>query len=116
LVTITTKEGIEEKFDSKNLENSLKDAGLSERLAQEIAERVETRAENGWTTEKVRQEADIEIRRLQEEIDKAYTSYKRSGSMGEHLVGEQRVFGESDFLPNEKPRLETKTEFKNVEE
>jgi len=116
LVKIIGKDGIEKNFDSKNLESSLKDVGLSERVAQEIVERVEKRVEDSWTTEKLRQETDMELRRLQEEIDKAYSSYKRSVPMGEHLVGEHRLFGENDFLPSEQPRHETKTEFRNVEE
>ncbi len=115
MVKIIDTNGVEEKFDSKNLENSLKEAGLPERLAAEIAERVENRVENGWTTEKLREETDAELRRLQEDIEKAYTNYKRSGPMGEHLVGEQRAFSDKEILPSEQPRRETKTEFKNVE-
>ncbi len=115
LVKIIGKSGVEEKFDVKNVENDLKDAGLPERLAEEVAERVENRVEDGWTDEKVRQETDIELRRLQDDIDKAYSTYKRSVPMGEHLVGEQRTAKENDFSPNEQPRQETKTEFRNVE-
>ncbi|MGD6808102.1 MAG: ATP cone domain-containing protein [Candidatus Bathyarchaeia archaeon] len=116
MVKIIVKDGVEENFDNKNLENSLKNAGLSERLAQEIAERIGNRVENGWTTEKVRQETDKELRQLQEEIEKAYSSYKREGPMGEHLIGEQRIFKENEFTPSEQPRHETKTEFRIVEE
>ncbi|MGD6933921.1 MAG: ATP cone domain-containing protein [Candidatus Bathyarchaeia archaeon] len=115
MVKIIGTDGVEEKFDSKNIINSLKDAGLPERLAQEVAERVENRVENGWTTEKLREETDRELMRLQEDIEKAYTNYKRSGPMGEHLIGEQRAYSDKEILPSEQPRSETKTEFKNIE-
>jgi len=115
LVKIISDDGVEVKFESKNLENTLKEAGLPERLAKEVVEQVENRVEDGWTDEKVRQETDRELRRLQEDIEKAYTAYKRSGPMGEHLVGEQRTFSENEYTPSEQPRHETKTEFKNVE-
>jgi hypothetical protein len=114
LVKIVGKDGAEEKFDKKDVEDSLKAAGLPERLSQEVAERVENRVEEGWTRDKVRQETDIELRRLQEDIDRAYSMFKRSSSMGEHLVGEQRTF-KDEFPINEQPRQETKTEFRNVE-
>ena len=113
MVKIVGKDGAEEKFESKDVEDSLKVAGLPERLAQEVAERVEKRVEDGWTSDKVRQETDIELRRLQEDIDRAYSTFKRSGPMGEHLVGEQRTFKEE--FSHEQPRQETKTEFRNVE-
>jgi hypothetical protein len=116
LVKIFGKDGVEEKFNGKDIEDNLKAAGLPERLAQEVAERVEKRVENGWTKDKVRQETDFELRQLQEDIDRAYNTYKCEGSMGEHLVGEQRTLREGDYPPNVQPRQETKTEFKNVEE
>lgn len=115
MVKIIGKDGVEENFDGKNLEDSLKNAGLPERLAQEVAERVENRVEDGWTTEQVRQETDAELRRLQEDIDRAYSTYKREGPMGEHLVGEQRNLKEGEYSPSEQPRQETKTECRNVE-
>ena len=115
MVKIIGKEGEEEKFDSKDIENDLKAAGLPERLAKEVADRIDHRIEDGWTREKLRQETDVELRRLQEDIDRAYSTYKRQGPMGEHLVGEQRTFRENEYSPSDKPRQETKTEFRNVE-
>ena len=41
LVKIYGKDGKETKFDSKDVEDNLKAAGLPERVAQEVAERVE---------------------------------------------------------------------------
>ncbi len=115
MVKIVGKDGNEEKFDSKDVEDSLKAAGLPERLAKEVAERVEKRVEDGWTTVKVRQETDVELRRLQEDIDRAYSTFKREGPMGDHLIGEQRTFRENDYS-HDRPRQETKTEFRNAEE
>jgi hypothetical protein len=116
LVKIIGKDGEEEKFDSKDVEDSLKAAGLPERLAKEVAERIENRIEDGWTREKLRQETDVELRRLQEDIDRAYSTFKREGPMGEHLVGEQRTFRENEYSAQDKPRQETKTEFRNINE
>lgn len=115
LVKIIGKEGEEEKFNSKELEDSLKTAGLPERLAKEVAERIENRVADGWTKDKLRQETDVELRRLQEDIDRAYSSYKREGPMGEHLIGEQRTLRDGEYSPSDKSRQETKTEFRNVE-
>jgi len=116
LVKIYDKDGREEKFDSKNVERELKAAGLPERLAEEVAERVEDRVEDGWTVDKVRQETNIELRRLQEDIDRAYTSYKQSSSMSAYNVGEQRSAHEAEYGPRDQPRHESKVEFRNVEE
>ena len=101
LVRIYDKDGKEIKFDSKDVEDNLKAAGLPERLAKEVAERVANRVKDGWTNEKVRQETDVELGRLQEDIDRAYSSYKRSGIMGEHSVGEQRTIREGEYMPND---------------
>lgn len=115
MVKIYSKDGKEEKFDRKNVERDLKAAGLPERLAEEVAERVEERVQDGWTTEKVRQETDVELRRLQEDIDRAYSNYKRSSSMSAYSVGEQRTMKEGEYAPSDQPRSETKVECRNVE-
>jgi hypothetical protein len=112
LVKIYSENGKEEKFDSKTVENDLKAAGLPERLAKEISERLENRVQDGWTTTKVRQETEVELRRLQEDIDRAY---KSSSPMGEHTVGEQRTMKEDEYAPTEQPRMETRVECRNVE-
>ena len=115
MVKIYTKDGSEEKFDSKEVEDDLKKAGLPERVAKEVAERVENRVQDGWTTEKVKMETDVELRRLQEDIDRAHSAYKSSSPMGPYNVGEQRTMREGEYAPNEKPRSETKVECRNVE-
>ena len=115
MVKIYDKDGKETKFDIKNVEDNLKAAGLPERVAEEVAERVEARVEDGWTTEKINQEIDVELRHLQEDIDRAHTSYKGAASMGAYNVGETRTMSESDNSPNAQPRSETRVECRNVE-
>ena len=115
MVKIYTKDGREEKFDSKNVEDDLRKAGLPERVAKEVAERVEDRVQDGWTTERVNQETDVELRRLQEDIDRAHNIYKSAAPMGAYNVGEQRTAREGDYPPNVQPRSETKVECKNTD-
>ena len=115
MVKIYTKDNREQKFDSKEVEDDLKKAGLPERVAKEIAERVENRVQDGWTTEKVKMETDVELRRLQEDIDRAHSAYKSASPMGPYNVGEQRTMREGEYAPNEKPISETKVECRNVE-
>jgi hypothetical protein len=115
LVKIYDKDGKETKFDIKSVEDNLKAAGLPERVAQEVAERLEGRVEDGWTTEKINQETDVELRRLQEDIDRAHASYKGAASMGAYNVGESRIASEGDSSADNQPRSETKVECRNVE-
>lgn len=116
VVKIYGKDGKEEKFDRKDVEGDLKAAGLPERVAQEVAERVADRVQDGWTIEQVRQETDVELRRLEEDIDRAHASYKSATSMAPYSVGEQRTARDSDYSPRDQPRSETKVELRNVEE
>ena len=60
-------------------------------------------------------EIDVELRRLQEDIDKAHSSYKSASPMGAYNVGEQRTMRESEYAPSEQPKSETKVECRNVE-
>jgi hypothetical protein len=115
LVKILTKEGLEVKFDSRDVEADLKAAGLPERVAKEVTDRVEERVQDGWTSEQVKQEIEVELRRLEEDIDRAYSAYKGKSSMGEHNVGETRSMRESDNSATVQPRSETKVELRNVE-
>ncbi len=115
MVKIYTADGKEEKFDSKDIERDLKAAGLPGRLAEEVAERVEDRVQDGWTVDKVKQETDIELRRLQEDIDRAYNSYKSTTSMGKYNVGEQRTVKEGEYAPREQPRSESRVECRSIE-
>jgi hypothetical protein len=114
LVKIYSEEGKKEKFDSKDIERDLKAAGLPERLAEEVAERVEDKVEDGWTIEKIKQETDIELRRLQEDIARAYTSYKSTNPMGAYNVGEQRTTHEKDYS-TEQPRTESRVECRSID-
>ncbi len=115
MVKVYTKDGKEENFDSKDIEDDLKKAGLPERVAKEVVERVESRVQNGWTTEQIKQETGVELRRLQEDIDRAHSTYKSTTPMAPYNVGEQRTTKEDDYSTNVQPRSETKIECKNVE-
>lgn len=74
---IITRSGEEIKFDSKDVEDALKAAGLPERVAQEVAERVEDRVQDRWTSEQVNEQVDLELRRLDEDIQRAEDNYRR---------------------------------------
>jgi hypothetical protein len=115
LVKIYGKDGKETKFNIKEVEANLKAAGLPERVAQEVSERVEMKVVDGWTIEKLDQEIDVELRRLQEDIDQAHARYKGQVSMGAYNVGETRTGLESDNSPNSLPRSESKVECRNIE-
>lgn len=115
MVKIYGKDGREETFEEKKVEEDLIAAGLPLRMAEEVAERLGVRVQEGWTAEKIRDETDIELRHLQEAIDKAHASYKVAIPMGEHNVGEQRITCESDNSIEVQPRSETKVECINVE-
>ena len=115
MVKIITKDGIEESFDSKNVEKELVATGLPQRVAEEVAERLKNRVQDGWTAEQLKQETDVELRRLQEDIDRAHNSYKSTTPMGAYNVGETRTTREGDYAIGVQPRSETKVECRNVE-
>jgi hypothetical protein len=112
MVKIYTKDGKELNFDGRNVENELIAAGLPKRLAEEVAERVEKRVKDGWSTEKVRQEIDAELRRLEEEIDKAHVNFECATPFADYAVGEERAL-EEEYPPNVKPRSERKVTLKS---
>jgi hypothetical protein len=76
LVKIVMRSGEEYKFDSKDVEEDLKASGFPERVAEEVAERVEDRVEDRWTSTKVNQQVDLELKRLEEDMQRAHSSYK----------------------------------------
>lgn len=76
MVKIITKSGKEEKFDSHDVKKDLESAGFPERVAEEVAERVKNRVEDRWTSEKVHDEIDLQMNRLEEDIGKAHNTYK----------------------------------------
>ena len=115
MVKITVNDGKEQRFESTDLEEDLRKAGLPERVAKEVVERVADRVQDGWTVDQVKHETDVELRRLQEEIDLAHSTYKGTTSLGAYNVGETRVTHEGDSSMNVQPRSETKVECRNVE-
>ncbi len=76
MVKIITSSGEEERFDSKDVKRDLERAGLPERVAEEVAERVEDRVEDHWTSAKVNEQVNVELSRLEEDIERAQDSYK----------------------------------------
>jgi hypothetical protein len=115
LVKIFSKDNKELKFDRKDVEDKLKAAGLPQRVAEEVAERVDKRVEDGWTVEKIDEETDIELRRLEEDIDRAHETYKGKTSMGPYNVGESRMPNDGDNYADNQPRSESKVELRSVE-
>jgi hypothetical protein len=82
LVKIINTSGDEEKFDSKDIKKELEAAGLPERVATELSERVEDRVQDRWTTAQVWQEVNVEMKRLEGEMQRAENNLNaRSGQM-----------------------------------
>ncbi len=90
MVKIINRSGDEEKFDSKDIEKDLESAGLPERVAKEVAERVEDRVEDQWTSTKVNEQVDLELKRLEEDIQRAHNTYK-DRAMGQEMRTEDRT-------------------------
>lgn len=114
LVKIYNKDGKEQEFSIVTVENELKASGLPELLAKEVAQRLEERVQDGWTAEQLSTEECVELRRLQEAIDRTYVNLKSCGSMGKYNVGEQRTAKIDDDYLNEQPIAEDMVECKNI--
>jgi hypothetical protein len=114
MVKMYTKDGKELNFDGRNVQNELVAAGLPKRLAEEVAERVEKNVKDGWSTEKVRQEIDAQLRQLEEDIDKAHINFESATPLADYAVGEKRASTE-EYPPNVKPRSERKVTLKSAE-
>jgi hypothetical protein len=97
LVKIVTKSGDEEKFDSKDIESKLKAAGLPERVAEEVAERVEDRVEDRWTVTQVNEQVNIELKRLEEDIERAHNTIRSEIGVSNMNTGE--VTRTETFVP-----------------
>jgi len=109
LVKIISSSGHEEKFDSKDVKKALEAAGLPERIAQEVAKRVEGKVEDRWTTEQVNVQVDTELKRLVKDIQKAEGRYKEKIVGPANQLMENRVDGSRSekFMPaTEKERHE----------
>jgi hypothetical protein len=76
MVKIMAMTGEEERFDSKDVKRDLQKAGMPERVAEEVAERVDDKVEDHWTSAKVNEQVDVELGRLEEDIQRAHDSYK----------------------------------------
>jgi hypothetical protein len=90
LVKIINSSGNEEKFDSKDIKKDLEAAGLPERIATEVSERVEDRVQDRWTTAQVWQEVNVEIKRLEGEMERAQNNINmRSGQQTENRMRQE---------------------------
>ena len=101
MVKIISSSGEERKFDSKDVESDLEAAGVPERVAEEVAERVEDKVEDNMTTAKVNEQIDIELKRLEEDIDRAHRSWiERVRGSTEEGISENRTQARTDtFIP-----------------
>lgn len=97
MVKILTKSGDEERFSSKDVESKLKAAGLPERVAEEVAERVEDRVEDKWAITQVNEQVDIELKRLEEDIERAHNTIRTE--IGTANVNRNEVTRTETFVP-----------------
>ncbi len=68
----------EEGFDSKKVKKPLQAAGLSERVATEVSEKVEDDVQDGWTVEQVKDDTLRQLRNIHETIGRAAENYART--------------------------------------
>jgi hypothetical protein len=67
----------EEKLEHKEIEKYLEAAGLPQRVAEEVAERVESNVKGQWTRTRVNEQIDVELKRLEEDLQKAASTYRK---------------------------------------
>jgi hypothetical protein len=95
LVKIETSSGDKEKFDSKKIEYDLKADGMPKRVAEEVAERIEAKVQDGWSTSQITEQVAIEIKRLKEDTDRAFDTYKQrlmtAGSTGYSSIHKDEI-------------------------
>jgi phage shock protein A len=112
VVKIITRTGNEEKFDSKNIEKDLEAAGLPERVAEQVAERVEDRVQDRWTFDKVYEQVDLELKRLEEDIQRAHSSYKQRRTTRETSeLGESATERTQRFVPESESERHYETRY-----
>jgi len=102
LVKIIMNSGEERKFDSKDVEKDLEASGVPERVAEEVAERVEDKVEDNMTWTKVNEQINIELKRLEEDIDRAHRSWiQRSQASSAAATQDMRTDSSSanTFIP-----------------
>jgi hypothetical protein len=76
LVNNAFRSNEEEKLEHKDIEKYLEAAGLPQRVAEEVAERVENSVKGQWTRTRVNEQIDVELRRLEEDLQKAASTYR----------------------------------------
>jgi hypothetical protein len=97
LVKIISESGHEEKFDHKDVESKLKAAGFPEEVAEIVAERVEDRVADRWTVAQVNQQIDVELKRLEEDIQRAHNTFKAETTWPE--TGRLETSSSETFVP-----------------
>lgn len=68
-----------EKFERKDVERYLEAAGLPQRVAEEVAERVEHKVKN-ITRTKVNGQIDLELKKLEKDLQRAASTYRKKDS------------------------------------
>jgi hypothetical protein len=76
LVNNAFRSSEEEKLEHKDIEKYLEAAGLPQRVAEEVAERVENSVKGQWTRTRVNAQIDVELKRLEEDLQKAASTYR----------------------------------------
>ena len=67
----------EEKLEHKDIEKYLEAAGLPQRVAEEVAERVENNVNGQWTRTRVNEQIDVELKRLEEDLTESSQHLQR---------------------------------------
>ncbi len=115
MVKIKMKKGEYEKWHKEDLERVLLTAGLSETLARVVAERVESKIVDGWTIDQVNEEAAVEIKRLKEDIERAYDKFLENAGIKEKMLQAEKCVSKEEVVirkePVETSREVSKTEF-----
>lgn len=112
MVKIVTTSGDREKFDSDDIERDLEAVGFPARIAEEIAERVEGKVQDGWTVTQVKEEIDLQINRVHEDVHRAYNNYKNSTM----YVGESEKHNHRSTVVEEESEQRSNVESRASEE
>ena len=81
MVKIKLANGEETKWDKDSLKKELESAGLSKKIAEVITDQVSHKMVDGWTVSQVSEEAAVELKRLKEDVERAYNRYLDSAGI-----------------------------------
>ena len=111
MVKIKTADGGETKWDKGDLEEELESAGLSKKLAEELADRVEHKVVDGWTINQVKEETAVEFKRLKEDIERAYHRYLDYVGIRRETFPREEHIGEESPLESAREMTRTEIEY-----